>query len=74
MANEVVKSPLAGKISSIKVKKGDSIKKGDTICLISALKMEIQIKSPVDGILKEIHIAEQQKVKIGDTIADISGN
>lgn len=74
MANEIVKSPLAGKISLVKVKKGDLVKKGDTICIIEALKMEVQIKTPVEGTLEEIHVVEQQKVKIGDVVAVILKN
>ena len=74
MANEVVKCPLAGKVSSVKVKKGDFVKRGDNICAIGALKMEIEIKAPVEGTLDEIHVVEQQKVKTGDAIAVISKN
>jgi len=71
MATEIVKCPLPGKVVSVKVKKGDIVKKGDVICIIRALKMEIPILAPIEGALNEINIVEQQKVKIGETLAVI---
>ena len=73
MATEIVKCPVSGKILSVKVKKGDIVKKRDIICIIVALKMEIQIKAPIEGTLNEINVVDRQKVKIGDTLAVISG-
>jgi len=71
MATGIIKCPLPGKIFSVKVKKGDMVKKGDIICIILALKMEVPIAAPIDGKLNELNIVEQQAVKIGDILAVI---
>jgi glutaconyl-CoA decarboxylase len=71
MATEIIKCPLPGKVLTVKIKKGDIIKKEDIICVIRALKMEIPILAPIDGTLNELNVVDQQIVKIGDTLAVI---
>ena len=52
-----------GKILQIMVKKGDTIKKGDTLLALEAMKMEHLIKSERDGIIQSIHVTCGQQVK-----------
>ena len=47
----------------IPVKKGDKVSAGDTVIIVSAMKMESEYKVKIDRVVKEI------KVKEGDTIA-----
>jgi len=58
-----VKSPMPGLISKIKVSIGDSVKKGDGLLTIEAMKMENEIKSPVSGIVEDIKIREGSVVE-----------
>lgn len=60
--DNIISSPMPGKVVKITVKKGDKVKKGDTLIIISAMKMESEYKSSIDGIVKKI------KVKENDTI------
>lgn len=57
-----VKAPMPGLVLSIKSTIGQSVKKGDPILILEAMKMENVIKSPTDGIIKTINIAEKQAV------------
>lgn len=66
-----VKSNMQGTILSIKVKKGEKVKKGDVIATIEAMKMEQEIKSESDGEIKDIFIKEGDSVASGDTIMQI---
>jgi len=59
----VILSSMQGMIIKLNVEVGDTVKKGDTICVIEAMKMENDIQSEVDGVVEEIFIAA------GDTIA-----
>ena len=52
-----------GKILQIMVKEGDSIKKGDTLLALEAMKMEHLIKSERDGIIQSIHVTPSQQVE-----------
>jgi biotin carboxyl carrier protein len=58
----VISSPMPGKIVKIPVKVGDKVKTGDTVVIVSAMKMESEYKVKKDRVIKEI------KVKEGDTI------
>ena len=49
-------------------KKGQKIKKGDTICLIEAMKTFNEIKAPRSGIIKKIVVLNSQPVEFGDTL------
>jgi biotin carboxyl carrier protein len=57
-ANKVneIKAPMPGLVLDIRVNEGDSIKKGDPVLVLEAMKMENIIKSPVDGIIKKINV------------------
>ncbi len=57
-----VKAPMPGLILDIKVQEGAEVKKGDTIMILEAMKMENVLKSPGEGIVKAI------KVKKGDSV------
>ncbi len=52
-ANEV-KAPMPGILLEIKVAAGDSVKKGDTLLILEAMKMENAILSPKDGVIKSV--------------------
>lgn len=58
----VISSPMPGKVVKIPVKVGDKVEAGDTVIIISAMKMESEYKTGKSGLIKEILIKE------GDTI------
>ncbi len=59
-----VKSPLPGTIMSFKVNVGDTVKAGDTVCVLEAMKMENDIHTTQGGTVKQI------LVKVGDAVAE----
>ena len=71
MARETVEVPITGKIISVDVKTGDTVKEGDTICVLESMKMENPILAPVDGTVTDISVAVDQVVKPGEAIAVI---
>jgi biotin carboxyl carrier protein len=58
-----LKAPMPGLIVDIKVQVGDSVKKGDTILILEAMKMENVLKSIGDGVVKNIKIIPKQNVE-----------
>jgi len=66
-----IKSNMQGTILSIKVKKGEKVKKGDVIATIEAMKMEQEIKTEANGEIKDIFIKEGDSVASGDTIMQV---
>jgi len=67
----VVVAPMAGKIISIKVKKEDSVKVGDVLCILEAMKMENEITTPKSGIVEEVAAQEGKAVNEGDVLVVI---
>lgn len=58
----VIEAPIAGKVLSISVKIGDSVKKGQSVAVIEAMKLENEIPATVEGTVKEI------RAKVGDVV------
>ena len=66
---EPLKAPMPGTIIDIKVNIGDSVKRGDTLFILEAMKMESEIASPWDGIIKEIQVIKGTSVDTNDILA-----
>ena len=61
-----VKAPMPGNILDVKVAAGASVKAGDVLVILEAMKMENEIRTPIDGVVKEVYINETDKVSVGD--------
>lgn len=57
-----ISSPMPGKVVKIPVKLGSEVKKGDTVIIISAMKMESEYKAMKDGVVKEIFVCEEDTI------------
>jgi biotin carboxyl carrier protein len=60
-----VKAPMPGIVSDLKVSKGDSVRVGDTLLIIEAMKMENPIKSPRSGTIDRVDVSKGQEVRAG---------
>lgn len=70
-AANAVKAPLPGVILSIDVKVGETIKVGQRLFVLEAMKMENNIDSDREGIVREIKIEKGDSVLEGDVIMTI---
>ena len=66
-----IKSPLPGVILNVKVNVGDTVKKGDTIMILEAMKMENAIKADRDGKIASISVKQGESVLEGAALATI---
>lgn len=65
-------SPISGKVTAIKVKKGEQVKKGDVLMVIEAMKMEYLIRAPYKGKVKKINFKQNDQVEIGQKTVELS--
>ena len=65
-AGATILAPIGGKIVDITVKVGDFVKKGQTVAVIEAMKLENEIVSPVDGVIAKVEISKGQTVNNQD--------
>ena len=66
-----VKSPLPGVILDIKVNVGDTVKKGQTIIILEAMKMENNINADKDGKITAINVSKGESVLEGTDLVII---
>ena len=66
-----VKSPLPGVILDIKVNVGDTVKKGQTIIILEAMKMENNINADKDGKVTAIPVSKGESVLEGTDLVII---
>jgi len=67
-----IRSPITGKVVSIKVQEGQRVKKGDALAVISAMKMEIILSSPDDAIVERIFKKEGELVNKDEIVIKLS--
>ena len=67
----VVTAPMPGKILRILVKEGESVKTGQGLLILEAMKMENEIPSPKDGVIKKILVKEGDTVDTGQPLIEI---
>lgn len=60
-ANTIV-APMPGKVVKVLAKIGDTVEQGETVIILSAMKMESEFKAKTSGIIKELRVQE------GDTV------
>jgi biotin carboxyl carrier protein len=68
----VMKSPLPGKVLKVMATPGSSWKKGDTLLIIEAMKMENEILAPRDCTVEEVAVESNQTVKTGDLLLKLA--
>lgn len=70
-AGKPVTSPLPGVIIAVKVNVGDSVKAGQEVAVLEAMKMENSIEAIQDGTVTAIHVAKGDSILEGAAIVTI---
>ena len=70
-AQTALHSQIPGKVVSVNVNEGDSVKKGDVVCVLESMKMQVSIKSHKDGTIKKIKVKPTASVAKNDVLAEI---
>ncbi len=68
----VIKAPIAGKVLKISVKVGDAVKKGQSVAIVEAMKLENEIPSAFEGTVKAILVKEGDAVENGQPIVELA--
>jgi biotin carboxyl carrier protein len=69
---EKVTAPMPGTILRIMVTQGATVKKGDVLCILEAMKMENEIVAPKDGTIASINVQPGASVNAGDLLVSIA--
>jgi len=68
VSGEPLKAPMPGSIVAVNVHQGASVKKGDVLFILEAMKMETEIAAPRDGVVSQIMVAKGASVSTGDIL------
>ena len=63
---------MPGNILDVKVAVGASVKTGDVLCVLEAMKMENEIVSPQDGTVASVNCAKGDTVNAGDLLISLN--
>ncbi len=70
-ANNVT-APMPGTILDVKVSVGQAVKKGDTVCVLEAMKMENDVPAPCDGVVASVNVQKGASVNANDVIVTLN--
>lgn len=69
---EPVVAPMPGTILSVNVTAGQSVKSGDVLIILEAMKMENEIKAPKDGTVSAVSVSKGESVDTGATLVTLA--
>ena len=67
-----VTAPMPGKVVGVKASAGQAVKKGDTILVLEAMKMETEIRAAQAGTVRGIAVKSGDAVAVGDTLMTLA--
>ena len=65
-------APLSGNIVKLLIGPGDSVKEGDLVMILEAMKMETEIRSAYQGRVQNIHVTEGETVQSGQLLMTVA--
>jgi len=71
ISEALIQSPMPGRVVGLKVSPGQAVKKGDTILLLEAMKMENEFQAPIDGTVIEVYVAVGDEVEAEQALVKI---
>lgn len=68
----VVKASMDGAIVDLSAAEGQTVRRGDTLVVLEAMKMEHPLKADTDGVIKAVHVKLGQQVKLRQTLVEVT--
>ena len=70
-SGKAITAPMPGVVLAVKVKDGDRVSRGQEVCLVESMKMELSIMATADGVVKKGCVAVGQSVVHGTVLVEI---
>ena len=67
-----VTAGAAGKVFKLEANVGQSVKKGDAVVIIEAMKMEIPVVAPEDGVVASLDVSVGEAIEAGTVLATLN--
>ena len=69
--DDVLRSPMPGRVMSVMVRPGDTVSAGDEVCVVEAMKMEQSILAHRDGVVKTVFVQPLDSVNANDPLVEL---
>ena len=70
-SDNILRSPMPGRVISILVRPGDRVSAGDEVCVVEAMKMEQSIRTTRDGIIKAVFVQPMDSITADDPLVEL---
>jgi oxaloacetate decarboxylase alpha subunit len=65
-------APLSGNIFKVNVSPGDTVRQGDVVIILEAMKMETEVRAEIDGVISKIWVKEGDSVAVGHQLLGLA--
>ena len=69
--DNIIRSPMPGRVIAILVRPGDQVSAGAEVCVVEAMKMEQSIRAFRDGVVKAVHVQPMDSVRANDPLIEL---
>ncbi len=69
---KTINAPMPGNILKVNVKAGQSVKKGDVLMILEAMKMENEIMAPADAVISSVSVSAGSTVEAGAVLCTLA--
>ncbi len=69
--DDILRSPMPGRVMSVMVRPGDTVTAGDEVCVVEAMKMEQSILAHRDGVVKTVFVQPLDSVSANDPLVEL---
>ncbi len=70
--SKIVTAPMPGVVLAVRVKAGDHVKRGEEVCLLESMKMELNILASADGVVKKVCVSQGSAVTHGTILVEFA--
>jgi acetyl-CoA/propionyl-CoA carboxylase biotin carboxyl carrier protein len=70
LAGTKITAPMPGVVLAVHAHPGQRVKRGDLVCVVEAMKMELRVEAPGDGIVTKVLCAQGDQVRRGQRLAE----
>jgi acetyl-CoA/propionyl-CoA carboxylase biotin carboxyl carrier protein len=70
LAGTEITAPMPGVVLSVHARSGQRVKRGDLVCVVEAMKMELRVEAPGDGTVTKMLCAQGDQVRRGQRLAE----
>jgi 3-methylcrotonyl-CoA carboxylase alpha subunit len=64
-------APMPATVLRVEAAPGDAVRRGDTLVILEAMKMELPVRAPADGTVKAVHCQPGDLVQAGVPLIDV---